>query len=239
MPAAAREVHGAGRRGRPEGDQEGVPRRSGTGHPTCGARSRHEGRVHARCDHPGGATLMNRATPAYEVLGDEDKRILYDTGGLESVKELASRRTSRGAAAAWCPFSMLFGGGVGRRAAAASAGPTRAWSWPCPSRTCPAGQRRGRGDHAARRVAAARARRAERRRCAGRGRRERRAHGPARDAAGHDRAAAGEEVHFEEKCKSEADPQGVRRAGRWARARSSHPAHVRAARRARSRATCA
>ena len=30
---------------------------------------------------------MNRVTLAYEVLGDEDKRILYDTGGLESVKE--------------------------------------------------------------------------------------------------------------------------------------------------------
>ena len=46
------------------------------------------------------AKLMNRVTLAYEVLGDEDKRILYDTGGLESVKE-GVEEDEGGAAAAW------------------------------------------------------------------------------------------------------------------------------------------
>jgi len=54
------------------------------------------------------AKLMARVTLAYEVLGDEDKRILYDTGGLESVKEGAEEDERGGS---MDPFSMLFGGG--------------------------------------------------------------------------------------------------------------------------------
>ena len=54
------------------------------------------------------ATMMSRVTLAYEVLGDEDKRILYDTGGLESVKDLGDDDQDQGG---MDPFSMLFGGG--------------------------------------------------------------------------------------------------------------------------------
>ena len=60
------------------------------------------------------AKLMNRVTLAYEVLGDEDKRILYDTGGLESVKEGIDEDEGRGGGG-MDPFSMLFGGGGGGR----------------------------------------------------------------------------------------------------------------------------
>lgn len=52
--------------------------------------------------------MMNRVNLAYEVLGDEEKRILYDTGGLESVKEGVDDDDGGGGVD---PFSMLFGGG--------------------------------------------------------------------------------------------------------------------------------
>ncbi|KAJ1446970.1 DnaJ C terminal domain-containing protein [Pelagophyceae sp. CCMP2097] len=55
--------------------------------------------------------MMNRVNLAYEVLGDEDKRILYDTGGLESVKEGIEEDSGGG----MDPFSMLFGGGGPRK----------------------------------------------------------------------------------------------------------------------------
>jgi DnaJ-class molecular chaperone len=54
--------------------------------------------------------MMTKVTLAYEVLGDEDKRILYDTGGLESVKEGIEEDEGRGQGG-MDPFSMLFGGG--------------------------------------------------------------------------------------------------------------------------------
>lgn len=50
--------------------------------------------------------MMNRVNLAYEVLGDEEKRILYDTGGLESVNEGADDDGG-----GMDPFSMIFGGG--------------------------------------------------------------------------------------------------------------------------------
>lgn len=56
--------------------------------------------------------MMNRVNLAYEVLGDEEKRILYDTGGLESVKEGVD---DDGGGGGMDPFSMLFGGGGGRK----------------------------------------------------------------------------------------------------------------------------
>jgi len=55
--------------------------------------------------------MMNRVNLAYEVLGDEENRILYDTGGLESVKEGADDDGGGG----MDPFSMLFGGGRQQR----------------------------------------------------------------------------------------------------------------------------
>ena len=68
------------------------------------------------------AKLMNRVTLAYEVLGDEDKRILYDTGGLESVKEGVEEDEGRGGGG-MDPFSMLFGGGGGRPRGGGKRGP--------------------------------------------------------------------------------------------------------------------
>ena len=59
------------------------------------------------------AKMMNRVNLAYEVLGDEDKRILYDTGGLESVKE--GIEEDEGGGGGMDPFSMLFGGGQQRK----------------------------------------------------------------------------------------------------------------------------
>ncbi|KAJ8599946.1 hypothetical protein CTAYLR_002820 [Chrysophaeum taylorii] len=56
--------------------------------------------------------MMNRVNLAYEVLGDEEKRILYDTGGLESVKEGVD---DEGGGGGMDPFSMLFGGGHQKR----------------------------------------------------------------------------------------------------------------------------
>lgn len=56
--------------------------------------------------------MMNRVNLAYEVLGDEEKRILYDTGGLEAVKEGVDDDDGGGG---MDPISMLFGGGGGRQ----------------------------------------------------------------------------------------------------------------------------
>lgn len=57
------------------------------------------------------ATLMNRVNLAYEVLGEEDKRILYDAGGMEMVKQGVGDDGPGG----MDPFAALFGGGGGRR----------------------------------------------------------------------------------------------------------------------------
>lgn len=53
-------------------------------------------------------TMMNRVNLAYEVLGDEDKRILYDAGGMELVKQGIEDGGQQGG---MDPFAALFGGG--------------------------------------------------------------------------------------------------------------------------------
>mmetsp|Transcript_4414 Transcript_4414/g.5638 ORF Transcript_4414/g.5638 Transcript_4414/m.5638 type:complete len:483 (+) Transcript_4414:87-1535(+) len=54
------------------------------------------------------ATAMNRVNLAYEVLGDEDKRILYDAGGMDLVKQGVDGGDQGGG---MDPFAALFGGG--------------------------------------------------------------------------------------------------------------------------------
>lgn len=56
--------------------------------------------------------MMNRVNLAYEILGEEDKRILYDAGGMELVKQGAD---DNGGGGGMDPFAAFFGGGGGRR----------------------------------------------------------------------------------------------------------------------------
>ncbi len=56
---------------------------------------------------------FNAVRDAYEVLSNEEKKILYDTGGMEAVKEHEKEEAGGGGGAD--PFSMLFGGGGGGR----------------------------------------------------------------------------------------------------------------------------
>lgn len=55
-------------------------------------------------------TAMNRVNLANEVLGDEDKRILYDAGGMDLVKQGVGDEGG-GQQQAMDPFAALFGGG--------------------------------------------------------------------------------------------------------------------------------
>jgi DnaJ-class molecular chaperone len=58
------------------------------------------------------AVAMNRVNLAYEVLGDEDKRILYDAGGMDLVKQGVDGGDQGGG---MDPFAALFGGGRQQR----------------------------------------------------------------------------------------------------------------------------
>ena len=61
---------------------------------------------------------------AYEVLGKADKKLMYDMGGLEAVKEV-EKEDAQGGAAAANPFAAFFGGGQqknGKRGADANVG---------------------------------------------------------------------------------------------------------------------
>jgi len=66
-------------------------------------------------------TAMNRVNIAYEVLGDEDKRILYDSGGMELVKQGVGDEEGQ-QQGGMDPFAALFGGG-GRQQRHSNKGP--------------------------------------------------------------------------------------------------------------------
>lgn len=70
---------------------------------------------------PSAADMFEKVRNAYEVVGDEDKRILYDTGGIEAVREAEKEDASGGQAVD--PFSMLFGGGQQQQGRKAKKGP--------------------------------------------------------------------------------------------------------------------
>ena len=64
--------------------------------------------------------MFNNIREANEILGDPDKKLLYDTGGMEAVKSAAKEDASGGA---MDPFSAFFGGGGGRRGRNSKKGP--------------------------------------------------------------------------------------------------------------------
>eukprot|EP00936_MAST-01D_sp_MAST-1D-sp1_P002514 g2514.t1 len=55
---------------------------------------------------------FNLVRDAYEVLSNPDKKILFDTGGMDAVKE-HDKEKAQGGAQAMDPFSAMFGGGGG------------------------------------------------------------------------------------------------------------------------------
>jgi DnaJ-class molecular chaperone len=69
----------------------------------------------------GDSTMFDIIREASEVLGDPDKRILYDTGGMEAVKE-AEKEDAQGGGGP-DPFSMFFGGGQQQQGSKAKKGP--------------------------------------------------------------------------------------------------------------------
>lgn len=71
-------------------------------------------------------TAMNRVNLANEVLGDEDKRILYDAGGMDLVKQGVGDENG-GQQQGMDPFAALFGGG-GRQQTHSNKGPDAAVS---------------------------------------------------------------------------------------------------------------
>lgn len=58
------------------------------------------------------AIKFQQVAHAYEVLSDADKRILYDTGGMDAVESL-QREEAGGGGGGMDPFEMFFGGGGG------------------------------------------------------------------------------------------------------------------------------
>jgi DnaJ-class molecular chaperone len=63
-----------------------------------------------RNDPEKAAEMFEKIREAYEVIGNPDKRILYDTDGLEAVKE-AEKEDNSGGGGGHDPFAAFFGGG--------------------------------------------------------------------------------------------------------------------------------
>jgi len=59
------------------------------------------------------AKMFEKVRSAYEVLSDADKRLLYDTGGMEAVREYVATQGQEGGGRGM--FGMFFGGGGGNR----------------------------------------------------------------------------------------------------------------------------
>jgi len=69
----------------------------------------------------GDSRMFDQIREASEVLGDPDSRILYDTGGMEAVKE-AEKEDQQGGGG-HDPFSMFFGGSGQQQGSKAKKGP--------------------------------------------------------------------------------------------------------------------
>lgn len=63
-------------------------------------------------NNPDAAEKFEQIREAYEVIGNPDKRTLYDTGGLDAVREAEKEDASQGSRA-MDPFAAFFGGGGG------------------------------------------------------------------------------------------------------------------------------
>jgi len=61
------------------------------------------------------ARKFNTIREANEILGDPDKRILYDTGGVEAVKEAIKEDQQNQGGGGMDPFAAFFGGGQRRQ----------------------------------------------------------------------------------------------------------------------------
>tara|TARA_B110000090_G_scaffold184149_1_gene211372 strand:- start:679 stop:1755 length:1077 start_codon:yes stop_codon:yes gene_type:complete len=60
--------------------------------------------------NPEAAGMFEQIREAYEVVGNADKRILYDTGGIEAVRD-AEKQDNSGGGGGHDPFAAFFGGG--------------------------------------------------------------------------------------------------------------------------------
>ncbi len=61
---------------------------------------------------PNAAAKFEQIREAYEVIGNPDKRTLYDTGGIEAVRD-AEKEDASGGGGGMDPFAAFFGGGGG------------------------------------------------------------------------------------------------------------------------------
>jgi len=61
--------------------------------------------------NPGNEAKFREITEAYEILGDKEKRVIYDSSGIGAVKKMGQGDGGGGGS----PFDMFFGGGGGQK----------------------------------------------------------------------------------------------------------------------------